>query len=126
MLRLVIFILVLLGSLQQCFATTEGCVIGNTLYPNKLGTYNGYDAYATSGKITTDLTDCPRATILSSGGGICVVLMSFWFPSIGTERYYTMMEACPIDDYVPLMLTVIATFGLYVLKCKNIKISAAD
>lgn len=116
MLRLIVFIVVSLLALP-CFAT-DGCVANGMLYPSKIGTYNGYDAYSTSGAVTTNPLSCPRATITGAVGATCVVLTSIWSPVIGTERHYSLIVACPIDDDAPLMLAIAGGFGAYVLRRK--------
>jgi hypothetical protein len=110
----IVFMIASLLSLQSL--ATVGCVANGTLYPNKVGTYNGANAYSSSGGITIDPAACPRATILGSTGGTCAVLTSIWSPEIGYERNYTLVTSCPIDDYVPLLIVIGAGIGVYTLR----------
>ena len=127
--RLILFLLVSLsfatklfagnpGSNYGCFSYTEGLFYTHYLtddtYSNWGGTYHYYDTGNYIYTVDENSTGCGIINTnsnMQSTGQICFIKKPSGSVVQGDLRTYSGVTPCPIDDYVPLLLLLVASLG---------------
>lgn len=106
-------IIILIFSYTATSAQTQytGCLYNGKLYYMANGTSGGYPNYKTNPNITLSNAFCVQTI-----SGICRVNKKM--NQQGTLRTFYMVQ-CPIDDYVPIFIVIIAAFGFITISNSN-------